>query len=217
MGGAAAGEEASRLTVEAVQAEFLGKERQADTLVTLSEDDLLHRMRSAVLDANSLVVERAERDSSRKGMGTTSTLLLVRANRALIAHVGDSRAYLIDRQGRQVVQLTSDHSFVQALVASGHITQDQARHHPMGHVLYRALGQSRELDVDLYSRTVRAGDVIVLCSDGLTRHMDPQDLLDVALESQHPAEISLDLIERTTERGAEDNVSVVVVAIEQSE
>ncbi|MCC6188176.1 MAG: Stp1/IreP family PP2C-type Ser/Thr phosphatase [Anaerolineales bacterium] len=216
MGGAAAGEEASRLTVEAVQAEFLGSERQSETLVTLSEDDLLHRMREAVLDANNLVVERAEKDASRKGMGTTSTLVLVRANRVLIAHVGDSRAYLIDRQGKQVVQLTSDHSFVQALVASGHITQDQARHHPMGHVLYRALGQSRELDVDLYSRTVRAGDVIVLCSDGLTRHIDPQDMLSIALGSQHPAEISLDLIEQTTERGAEDNVSVIVVAIERT-
>lgn len=216
MGGAAAGEEASRLSVEATQAEFLGPERQSEALITLSEDDLLHRMRTAVLDANNLVVERSEKDASRKGMGTTSTLVLVRANRVLIAHVGDSRAYLIDRQAGQVVQLTSDHSFVQALVASGHITQDQARHHPMGHVLYRALGQSRELDVDLYSRTVRAGDVIVLCSDGLTRHIDPQDLLSIALESQHPAEISLDLIERTTERGAEDNVSVIVVSIEQT-
>jgi protein phosphatase len=216
MGGAAAGEEASRLTVEAVQAEFLGPERHSEGLITLSEDELLHRMRSAVLDANNVVVERAEKDASRKGMGTTSTLLIVRANRVLIAHVGDSRAYLIDRQSKQVVQLTSDHSFVQALVASGHITQDQARHHPMGHVLYRALGQSRELDVDIYSRTVRAGDVIVLCSDGLTRHIDPQELLSIALESQHPAEISLDLIEQTTERGAEDNVSVVVVAIDQA-
>jgi protein phosphatase len=214
MGGAAAGEEASRLTVEAVQADFLGTAHESDQLQFIAEDELAERMRAAILDANMTLFQRARQDSSRKGMGTTSTLVMVRSNRALIAHVGDSRAYLIDRSDRRITQLTNDHSFVQALVSSGHLTPEQARYHPMGHVLFRALGQTPELEVDLYTRAVRAGDALVICSDGLTRHLTPEDLLLVVLENAHPAEASLELIEMTNARGAEDNVSVVVIYLD---
>lgn len=215
MGGAVAGEEASRLAAEAVQADFLGEPRSADKLQLLTEDEVMERLRVAILNANRSVVERSQKDTSRRGMGTTSTLLLVRSNRVFIAHVGDSRAYLIDKHDRSISQLTDDHSFVQALVASGHITAEQARYHPMGHVLYRALGQSLELDVDLYSRTLRAGDRVVMCSDGLTRHLVAAEIADLALRTENPAEASLDLIELTHERGAEDNVSVVVIQVDE--
>jgi PPM family protein phosphatase len=210
MGGAAAGEEASRLTVEAVQATFFNPNDENDPQ-TLSEDILGERVREAILHANRAVMDRAARDASRKGMGTTSTLVLVRSNRAFVGHVGDSRAYLIDSNTNTFEQITSDHSFVQALVASGHITLAQAKYHPMGHVLYRALGQSSDLEVDLYVRTLRAGDRLLLCSDGLTRHLTPEEISSIVLEAESPTIATHELVELTLKRGAEDNVSVVVM------
>jgi protein phosphatase len=217
MGGAAAGEEASRLAVESVQANFLGDAQRSERLQMLGEDDLMSWLRDAVLNANEAVVERAQRDSSRRGMGTTSTLAVVRTGRVFIAHVGDSRAYLIDKHDRSITQLTDDHSFVQALVASGHITTEQARYHPMGHVLYRALGQSLDLEVDLYKHSVRLGDRLVICSDGLTRHLAPREIGEIVLRTENPTEASLDLIELANARGGEDNVSVAVIQIDNAE
>ncbi|MFQ3534512.1 MAG: Stp1/IreP family PP2C-type Ser/Thr phosphatase [Aggregatilineales bacterium] len=214
MGGAAAGEEASRLVVEAVQASFMGNEHGSDLLALLSEDELLKRLHTAVDRANRIVVERARRDASRRGMGTTATLALVRNNRVLAAHVGDSRLYLVDGHDRTINQITSDHSFVQALVASGHLTAEQARHHPMGHVLYRALGQSTDLEIDLYRHTLRSNDRLVLCSDGLTRHLEDSEIAEIVLRTPDPTEATLDLIELTNERGGEDNVSVIVLHVE---
>ena len=215
MGGQAMGEEASRLTVEAVQASFLADPSDSPDLAVLSEDDLGDLLRDAVALANQSVVERAQRDAALKGMGTTSTLALVRGNRVLVAHVGDSRAYLVQRRERSIVQVTVDHSFVQALVASGHITPEQAKYHPMGHVLYRALGQSLDLEIELYRRLIHPGDSLVICSDGLTRHINPEEIAEIVLGTNDPAIATLDLVELTNSRGGEDNVSVVVIMLEE--
>ncbi|MBO9308946.1 MAG: Stp1/IreP family PP2C-type Ser/Thr phosphatase [Chloroflexi bacterium] len=217
MGGAAAGEEASRLVVESVQASFTGSERGGDQLAALSEDELLKRLQTAIERANCAVVERARRDISRRGMGTTATLALVRNNRVLAAHVGDSRLYLVDARDRTIRQITSDHSFVQALVASGHLTLEQARRHPMGHVLYRALGQSTELEIDLHRHTLQSDDRIVLCSDGLTRHLEDCDIAEIVLRTENPTEATLDLIELANERGGEDNISAIVIHLGRAE
>ena len=216
MGGAAAGEIASHLAVEAVQADFLGERRGSKTLAMLSECDLSGRLTEAVVDANHSVLARSQSDAKLKGMGTTSTLALVRANRILIAHVGDSRAYHIDGRSNAITQVTKDHSFVQALVASGHITAEQARTHPMGSILYRALGQSPDLEVDLYSHYVYANDRIVMCSDGLTRHLDDSDLVEVVMSDPNPHVATEGLIELANQRGGEDNVSVIVIKITEA-
>ncbi len=216
MGGAAAGEVASHLVVETVQAAFLGEAHGSDTLHTLSESELGRRLSSAITEANQTVLERAHRDPQLKGMGTTSTLALIRANRLLVAHVGDSRAYHVDGRDGSIAQVTHDHSFVQALVASGHITAEQARFHPMGNILYRALGQSPDLEVDLYSRYLYAGDRIVLCSDGLTRHAEPSEIAEAAISDPNPHIATQTLIELANERGGEDNVSVIVARVVDS-
>src|SRR5260221_11325407 len=214
MGGAAAGEVASRLTVEAVQADFLGEARGSDNLPTLSETDLSSRLVDAIHDANKAVVQRAQDEPTLKGMGTTSTLALIRGNRAMIAHVGDSRAYIVDGKEGWINQVTDDHSFVQALVASGHITPEQAKHHPMGSVLYRALGQSLDLEVDIYTRYLKAGDRLVLCSDGLTRHVQPSDIAEIVLKTDMPSVATAELIELANSRGGEDNITVIVVMMQ---
>ncbi len=216
MGGAAAGEIASRLAVESVQADFLGEQRGSTALHMLSEQDLGRRLSGAVMDANQAVMERARRDPNLKGMGTTATLALIRANRVLVAHVGDSRAYHIDARDGSISQITKDHSYVQALVASGHITAEQARSHPMGNILYRALGQSTDLEVDTYTRYAYAGDRIVLCSDGLTRHIESREIAEIVMSDLNPHVGTQLLIELANQRGGEDNVSVIVARLAEA-
>ncbi len=183
----------------------------------MSETDLSSRLVDAIHDANKAVVQRAQDEPTLKGMGTTSTLALIRGNRAMIAHVGDSRAYIVDGKEGWINQVTDDHSFVQALVASGHITPEQAKQHPMGNVLYRALGQSLDLEVDIYTRYLKAGDRLVICSDGLTRHLQPADIAKIVLENEDPQEATQSLIELANSRGGEDNVSAVVIMMQAVE
>jgi protein phosphatase len=217
MGGAVAGEEASRLALEAVQADFLGEARGSEMLRDLSEDEIADKLRLAVRRANRAVLHQVSEHPEFQGMGTTMTLAFVRDNRVVIAHVGDSRAYLIDGREGWINQITDDHSFVEALLASGHITAEQAAVHPMRNVLYRALGQVDDTEADLYSRNLAEGDRLVLCSDGLTRHVSPTELARKAKEHDMPEVIAQELIKLANQRGGEDNISVVVIVMEKAE
>lgn len=218
MGGAAAGEEASRLVKEAVQANFIGAARGSETLQELSEVEIFAKLRLSIRHANNAILDKIREDPRLQGMGTTATVGIVRGSRLLIAHIGDSRAYLVGGETGWIHRVTDDHSFVEALIASGHITKAQAAIHPMRSVLYRALGQSDELShADVYARFVKAGDRIILCSDGLPRHIEDDEITQIAMQYDDPEAISQKLIELTNERGAEDNVSVVVLLIEASD
>jgi protein phosphatase len=217
MGGAAAGEEASRLVMEAVQADFLGEARGSETLYDLPEDEVIEKLRLAVRRANRAVIHRAADHSEFQGMGTTLTLAFARDNRVIIAHVGDSRAYLVDGREGWINQITDDHSFVEALLASGHITPEQAAVHPMRNVLYRALGQLEETEPDFYTRNLTEGDRLILCSDGLTRHVTPPELASTARQYENPETVAQKLIELANSRGGEDNISVIVIVMERAE
>lgn len=217
MGGAVAGEEASRLVIEAIQADFLGEARGSETLGALSEDEVSDKLRFAVRRANRAVIQRASENPEFQGMGTTITLAFVRNKRVVIAHVGDSRAYLVDGHEGWINQITDDHSFVEALLASGHITPEQAAVHPMRNVLYRALGQVDDTESDLYSRTLTAGDWLVLCSDGLTRHVTATEIAELTTPDRSPEEVAQELIDLANRRGGEDNISVIVIMMESTE
>lgn len=217
MGGAAAGEEASRITVEAVQADFLGEQRGSSTLLELAEEILHDKLLGAIQAANMAVINRVDEDAALRGMGTTATLAFIRGRRAIFAHVGDSRAYLVDGTRGWVTQITSDHSFVEALLAAGHINAEEAEHHPMKNVLYRALGQTPDTTADLYDRFLAGGDRIVLCSDGLTRHLSPDEIAQLVLLDDDPHAATQRLIDLANARGGEDNISAVVILIEELE
>jgi PPM family protein phosphatase len=211
MGGAAAGEEASRLAKEAVQADFTGAARGSELLQELTEDEVQQKLRDALHYANEAVLDKISQDKSFQGMGTTATMAFIRGNRVIIAHIGDSRAYLIEGDHGWIHQITDDHSFVEVLVASGHITRQQASIHPMRSVLYRALGQMDAAEADLYTHYMKADDCLVLCSDGLTRHLDAEEIAEIVHRSDDPEVISQELIDLANLRGGEDNISVVVV------
>jgi len=211
MGGAMAGEEASRIAVEAV-AQSLNAADRHQVYVEMADDDLVDRLVDGVRQANSNILYHARRHPELKGMGTTITLAFANGHQVCLAHVGDSRAYLIDGHDESIIQLTQDHSFVQALVLAGHITLEEAEHHPMKHVLYRALGQSEDLDVDLLSGVyLNVGDRLVLCSDGLTLHVSPDEILEQALAHDEPEVITRHLVSLANARGGKDNISVIVV------
>lgn len=235
MGGAAAGEEASRIAIETIHEGLLNDGEYAENgasggsidpnnrinsaeviskIDSMSADVLSDKLRHVIRSANVNIVEHAQNVPELKGMGTTVTMALVRNTYAIIGHVGDSRAYLVDGHDNSISQITSDHSFVEAMVAAGHITRAEAEDHPMRNVLYRALGQAEEVDVDVYHSYLRVGDRLVLCSDGLTLHVKPQEIARIAGEHR-PEVASQKLIELTNERGGRDNVSVVVISIEE--
>lgn len=215
MGGAVAGEEASRLAVEAIE-EAMNISEQPDLkrFEALDEEKIAQRLREIIRVANQDIMRRAADMPELRGMGTTATLALVRDHQAIVAHVGDSRAYLVSRRDQDIVQVTADHSFVEALVAAGHITQEQAEDHPMKNVLYRALGQTEDVDVDVYFVQMRPGDWLILCSDGLTRHVKPFEIARFALGSDDPDTVSERLIDLANERGGEDNVSVICIFVD---
>jgi protein phosphatase len=219
MGGAAGGEEASRIAVQYIQSELVEAFPDATAWATASEDDVVEKIRLALTKANQAVLERATQDHQLHGMGTTATMVIVRGKRAIFAHIGDSRAYLINGLNRHISQITSDHSFVEALVSSGHLTKEQAAEHPMRNVLYRALGQKpeNELEIDIYKHDLGINDRLVLCSDGLTRHVEDREIGELAAKLDDPHEIAQRLIALANERGGEDNISVVVFVLSNLE
>jgi serine/threonine protein phosphatase PrpC len=165
--------------------------------------------------ANLNIREKAIEVPKLKGMGTTMTLAFARRSELNIVHVGDSRAYQVDGYDGEIRQLTSDHSFVQALVDSGHITAEEAEHHPMRNVLYRALGQDQNVDVDSYTDLrLNIGDSLVLCSDGLTLHVAPHEIASAVMEDKDPDKATEKLLALANSRGGKDNISVIVIRVE---
>ncbi len=219
MGGAVAGEEASRIAVKTVQDKLATDYyRSPDDYSSYDAEDLADLMGDAVREANQNIIDKAIADPDFKGMGTTITMAFARYNDVILAHVGDSRAYYVDASDKTIHQLTADHSFVQALVDAGHITDDEAASHPMKNVLYRALGQAEDLDVDVIQDIrIHANDRLVLCSDGLTLHLNSEEIRDIALSSEDPHVISNKLVELANSRGGKDNVSVIVVIADMIE
>jgi protein phosphatase len=205
MGGHTAGQVASRLAAEAA----VGALRTlVDAPATLAE-----KLRYAVAAANREILSRAQAQPELTGMGTTLVALLAGDDRVALAHVGDSRAYLI--RGGRIRQLTDDHSLVAELVRRREISESAARGHPHRHVLTRALGVRRSTEPDLAELTPTAEDTFVLCSDGLTGHVGDAEIARVVSEAGDPDGACEQLVGMANERGGEDNITVVVVRCEK--
>jgi protein phosphatase len=203
MGGAQAGEVASRMAVEAF-------ERVDESEAT--PEDLLRR---TAQDANREIFELAQGDSSRSGMGTTLTAALLHGDEISFGHVGDSRAYVF-RDGR-LRQITNDHSLVEELRRQGKLTRDQAAEHPQRSVITRALGPEPTVDVDTVTFSARPGDVFLLCSDGLTTMLDDEDVAAVLDRGEDLERTAQRLVRAANERGGRDNITVVLFRLETAD
>jgi PPM family protein phosphatase len=198
MGGAQAGEVASRIAAEAFD------ERTDDG----TPEQQLARVAT---EANRRIFDLAQEDSSRSGMGTTLTGLLVDGDEVAIVHVGDSRAYVF-RDG-ELRQLTRDHSLVEELRRQGRLTPEEAEEHPQRSIITRALGPERNVELDVHTHRARSGDVYLVCSDGLTSMVREDRLREIIAESSSLQSAVDALVAEANEMGGRDNITVVAFRV----
>ncbi len=201
MGGHRAGQVASEMAAEVAL--------EAVQALEGASSSLSEKLRYAVAAANRAIFTRSTQEPGLTGMGTTLVAMLAGAGRAALAHVGDSRAYLV--RGGRIRQLTDDHSIVAELVRRREISEDDAREHPHRHVLTRALGVRRSVEADLVELTPEAGDVFVLCSDGLTNHVADEEIAKLVSDPTDLQEVCERLVDFANGRGGDDNTTVVLV------
>ena len=203
MGGAQAGEVASRMAAEAFEPAERGSESPEAFL------------RSVVESANHQIHSLSQHDSSRSGMGTTLTAALLENDEISIGHVGDSRAYLL-RDG-ELKLLTSDHSLVEELRRQGRLTEEEAEDHPQRSIITRALGPEDDVEVDTLTVSARPDDVYLICSDGLTTMIRDAKIKQILAESSSLEEAATWLVNEANEAGGRDNITVIVFRLEEGE
>jgi protein phosphatase len=215
MGGGNAGEIASTLAVEAIQAHLAEAALNADLPLigpfnaTVSAP--ANRLGSAIRAANDVVHRESWSRPDYAGMGTTVVAALLREEVLAIAHVGDSRLYLV-RNGT-IQALTTDHSWVAEQILKGLITEEEAKRSPRRNIVTKALGVESSVDVELTEVPVKSGDMLLLCSDGLTRGVHPNDILHILSGSEDLPTMSDRLIVMANEAGGDDNTTVIVVTL----
>ena len=200
MGGAQAGEIASKLAAAALEDTDPGR-------LTGPE-----RVASLIQEANRRVHERSSVDPATSGMGTTMTVALVEDDGVVIGHVGDSRAYLV--RGHEIEQITEDHSLVNELLKSGKLSAEEAETHPQRSVITRAVGTDPDVDVDSFTVHTQDGDVFLICSDGLTDMVDDRAILDAVEHHRDNLDrLTKQLVSAANRGGGEDNITVVAFSI----
>jgi PPM family protein phosphatase len=206
MGGHQAGEIASQKALEPVA--------ELDESQFTSESEATGALVDAITNANASVVAEGTADPSKSGMGTTLTVVLLRSGKIHLAHVGDSRAYLL-RDGERISQLTTDHTLVEQLIREGRISREQAATHPQRSVITRAIGVDAEVDVDSFPPLeLEPGDQILLCSDGLTGPVSDEQITTILHDTDDGDAACAALIDAAKEGGAPDNVTVVLLRVE---
>jgi serine/threonine protein phosphatase PrpC len=207
MGGRMGGSTASRTTVDILMEEYY---KDMST-------DIPESLRRAILKANGAVIAKGKTEEELDGMASTLVAVVLKNDRMYFANVGDSRGYLIDEN--QISQFTEDHSFVASLIKAGAITEEEALHHPEGHIITRAIGLGPELQVDT-SQThtkVKKGQYILLCCDGLWGVVPNDEILNAVYKHRAPDVVCEKLVEKANKNGGPDNITVIVARIDKTD
>ncbi len=199
MGGHAAGDYASRFTVETMT-EHIRQSEQREPVAVLRE---------AVLFANGLLAEAACADCDKMGMGTTIVAAVIADERLYTANVGDSRLYVISEEG--ITQITRDHSLVEEMIRLGEMRPEQAKNHPDRNIITRAVGVMPEVAVDFFETRLVPGDYVLLCTDGLTNMIEDAVIREIVLGREEIAGKVKKLVETANENGGRDNITVVLI------
>ncbi len=202
MGGASGGDIASKMAVELISERII--EYYKDDMKTSSVSNLLE---SAINFANIKIYDTSNEDETLSGMGTTVVAAILRKGEVMISHAGDSRAYII---GDEVNQVTVDHSLVQEMLDRGEITEVEAKNHPIKNYITRALGVKDRINVDFTSEDFGEGDILLLCSDGLSNHVDEEGLKDETKAVNQA--VCQQLIDTANANGGKDNITVVIAS-----
>lgn len=197
MGGHKAGDYASRYAVESLK----------EALKESAENEPKAMIKKAILTANHKLVEASRQDVRLEGMGTTLVVATVIGETLYFANVGDSRLYLLNDG---IKQLSKDHSLVQEMVRLGGINEEDAKHHPDKNIITRAVGVREKLEIDFFEYRLRKGDMILMCTDGLSNMVDNEEILRTVKSSRDIVEAVERLIERANENGGQDNIGVVL-------
>lgn len=218
LGGHAAGEVASRIVVERV-AQFVGETTEKDRTWPLEYDTTLsfdgNRLKVALLLSDQAIADDIRRNPERETMGSTVVACLVSGSKATLAHVGDSRAYILNRE--EIRQVTRDHSWVAEQVANGILTPSEARVHPFRNVITQALGNGGELEVEVQELELGKSDRLLLCSDGLSGMVGDAQIWDIVNQSPDLQTAVEALISVARNNGGEDNITAVLVGWEPEE
>ena len=208
MGGYSAGEVASRETLRAFEAATHDLRHQKDC-------DVVEVLLDAFAKANNHTFVLAQKNSAYKGMGTTLTALYLPGdNTAYAAHVGDSRLYLY--RNNTLSQITKDHSYVADLLAQGKITSNEAFNHPKKNMLLQALGVEEEIRTDIFHFALEKGDILLLCSDGLSDMLRDMEIAHI-LEASDFENAATALLEQSLDNGGKDNISLIMIAVEEDD
>jgi len=206
MGGHSCGEIASRMAVEYISDIV---ERSGSSLFSCL--NIGEEIKKLLKEANINVFEASLSNPEASGMGTTLTMAVIARGKVTVAHVGDSRLYMA-RSG-SLRQITEDHSFIRELIKKGTLTREEAESHPRKHVITRAIGTSRELEVDILELEAEKGDIFLLCTDGLTNMISEDEIYRVIIDNE-PEKACAELIEAAKSKGGEDNITVIVIKYE---
>jgi len=203
MGGTKAGEVASLLACNTVK-DYINEKFKED----LSEDEIKDIVINSIKDSNNEILKKAKEDKRYLGMGTTIVLAFAFKDTVHIAHVGDSRAYLIS--SGKMEQLTKDHSMVQEMLESGEITSEQAKNHPKKNIITRALGVNKTIEVDYTRTNLKENDTIFLCTDGLSNYIDDKNILKY-MKKYKGQELADYLVDKANKLGGNDNITALVM------
>ncbi len=198
MGGHKAGDYASRRSTEII----------VESVKNNTKTSPIKIIREAIEEANDHVFVEASQNSEMTGMGTTCVVSCVIGNTLYVANVGDSRLYLIDRE---ITQITKDHSLVEEMVRVGQIDRQSARTHPDKNIITRAVGAAPEIRVDFFDVSIKEGDLILMCSDGLSNMVEDEDIRMIVTAAPDLATKAERLVQEANARGGRDNIAVVLI------
>lgn len=215
MGGHAAGEVASAMAVETVKTTLEAAHVEIDAFKKAPTDagrrGIVQLLQNAVLSAHQAVFQRGQAEADKQGMGTTLDVVLIAGPEAFVAHVGDSRTYLI--RDAKVSQITTDHTVAEVLVIEGKLTIEEAQVSPLRTILVNAIGVSQDVGVEMAHVTLRRDDRILLCSDGLHDYFPQDEEIAERLSAAAPGEALAEMVELAKTRGGHDNITGVTVHI----
>ncbi|HYM01273.1 MAG TPA: Stp1/IreP family PP2C-type Ser/Thr phosphatase [Blastocatellia bacterium] len=231
MGGEAAGEIASRVTVRAI-AEWVTEKLISASLKSTHNERIVapthtgglrltvadgndmattEMLKAAVMNANQEVLAYSNSHPAERGLGATVTVAMIVGDVLTVANVGDSRCYLLS--GDSLEQLTEDHSLVQKMINTGNLSRSEAKVHPYRNVIYRSIGGDEQIEIDIIRRKLSSGDILLLCSDGLTGMLSDDQIRDILMVNPDPNIAAKELVVNANANGGEDNTSVIVVTI----
>ena len=215
MGGHAAGEVASAMAVETVKTTLEGAKAEIETFKRAPSDagrrGLVQLLQSAVLQAHQAVYQRGQAETDKQGMGTTLDVVLIAGGEAFVAHVGDSRTYLI-REGKSS-QITTDHTVAEVLVIEGKLTIEEAQVSPLRTILVNAIGVSADVGVEMAHVTLKKGDRLLLCSDGLHDYFPVEEEIAQRMSAEKPGEALKEMVELAKTRGGHDNITGICINV----